>query len=118
MNIISKRSNIISPLSIFLRLPSGVNSRRSRNDIPSFVQEQRIQNVSEEGILKRAEDIDAFNPNTGRVEKGELLRQYKAGVIPDLDTLLNKVQQREGTSSRTQRAKEDPEFRKMMLDRQ
>jgi len=97
---------------------SGVNSRRIRNDIPSFVQEQRIQNVSEEGILKRAEDIDAFNPNTGKVEKGELLRQYKAGVIPDLDTLLNKVQQREGTSSRTQRKKEDPEFRKIMSDRQ
>ena len=97
---------------------SAVNSRRTRNDISSFVQEQRIQNVSEEGILKRAEDIDAFNPNTGNVEKGELLRQYKAGVIPDLDTLLNKVQQREGTSSRTQKAKEDPEFRKIMLDRQ
>jgi hypothetical protein len=97
---------------------SAVNSRRTRNDISSFVQEQRIQNVSEEGILKRAENIDAFNPNTGNVEKGELLRQYKAGVIPDLDTLLNKVQQREGTSSRTQKAKEDPEFRKIMLDRQ
>ena len=97
---------------------AAVHSRRNRNDIPSFIQEQRTERTSEKVILKRAKDLDALNPNTGEVEKGELLRQYKAGIIPDLDTLLYKVQQRENTASRTQRAKEDIEFRKLIRERQ
>jgi hypothetical protein len=94
-----------------------VSTTRKRNNIPSFIQQQRIENVSEEGILKRASAIDAFNPNTGKVEKGELLRQYKAGILPSLDDLLYKVQQREVTIARAQKAKEDPEFRKILNER-